>query len=92
MNDVVALQNAVTIGQNRRKKILKQRQAGESAQQQFSAKVVGFEDGFVLVSVNQGGAQRGRSLSNGNFAVGEIASFFLPRGESVGFVDKHPSG
>lgn len=73
--------------------MLKKRQEDAAAQEQFNAKVVGFsEDGYVLVSVNQGGAQKGRSLSNGNFAVGEIVSFFLSRGESTGFVDKYPSG
>jgi hypothetical protein len=91
--DIVQLQNAITSGQNRRLKMLKQRKEDIAAQQQFSAKVVGHSnDGYVLVSVNQGGEQKGRSLSNGNFAVGDIVSFFLPRGESIGFVDKYPSG
>jgi hypothetical protein len=92
MDDIVALQNAISEAQEIRLSILKRREEDRAAQQQFSAKVVGFEDGFVLVSVNQGGAIKGRSLSNGNFAVGDLVSYFLASGESVGFVDKMPSG
>jgi hypothetical protein len=92
MDDIVALQNAISEAQEIRLSILKRREEDRATQQQFSAKVVGFEDGFVLVSVNQGGAIKGRSLSNGNFAVGDLVSYFLASGESVGFVDKMPSG
>jgi hypothetical protein len=92
MNDIARLQNAIVDAQNIRLSTLKRREQDAAAQQQFSAKVIGFEDGFVLVSVNQGGAIKGRSLSNGNFAVGDIVSYFLAAGESVGFVDKMPSG
>jgi hypothetical protein len=93
MNDIARLQNAIVDAQNIRLSTLKRREQDAAAQQQFSAKVVGFSgDGFVLVSVNQGGAIKGRSLSNGNFAVGDIVSYFLAAGESVGFVDKMPSG
>jgi hypothetical protein len=93
MNDIVRLQNGILNAQNIRLNILKRREQDNAAQQQFSAKVVGFsDDGLILVSVNQGGAVKGRSLSNGNFAVGDIVSYFLAAGESVGFVDKMPSG
>jgi hypothetical protein len=93
MNDIVRLQNGILNAQNIRLNTLKRREQDNAAQQQFSAKVVGFsDDGLILVSVNQGGAVKGRSLSNGNFAVGDIVSYFLAAGESVGFVDKMPSG
>jgi hypothetical protein len=93
MNDIVRLQNGILNAQNIRLNILRRREQDNAAQQQFSAKVVGFsDDGLILVSVNQGGAVKGRSLSNGNFAVGDIVSYFLAAGESVGFVDKMPSG
>jgi hypothetical protein len=93
LKDLVQLRNDLTKAQNIRLNILKRREQDNAAQQQFSAKVVGFsDDGLILVSVNQGGAVKGRSLSNGNFAVGDIVSYFLAAGESVGFVDKMPSG
>jgi hypothetical protein len=93
MNDIVRLRNGILNAQNIRLNTLKRREQDNAAQQQFSAKVVGFsDDGLILVSVNQGGAVKGRSLSNGNFAVGDIVSYFLAAGESVGFVDKMPSG
>jgi hypothetical protein len=93
LKDLGRLKEAIGYAQELRMESLKRREEEAAAQQQFSAKVVGFsDDGFVLVSVNQGGAIKGRSLSNGNFAVGDIVSYFLASGESVGFVDKMPSG
>jgi hypothetical protein len=92
LRDLARLKEAIGDAQELRMEALKRREEEAAAQQQFSAKVIGFEDGFVLVSVNQGGAIKGRSLSNGNFAVGDLVSYFLASGESVGFVDKMPSG
>ena len=93
LKDLFRLNEAIKDAQEIRFEKLKRREQDAAAQQQFSAKVIGFsDDGLVLVSVNQGGAVKGRSLSNGNFAVGDLVSYFLAAGESVGFVDKIPSG
>jgi hypothetical protein len=92
MDDIVKLQNALSQSQVNRLNRIKQQVFDASVQQQFSAKVIGYEDGLILVSINQGGALQARALSNGNFAVGDIVSYFRADGESVGFVDKLPSG
>jgi hypothetical protein len=93
LKDIFRLKEAIADAQSLRHEILKRREEDAAAQQQFSAKVIApSDDGLILVSVNGGGAIKARSLSNGNFAVGDIVSYFLAAGESVGFVDKMPSG
>ena len=93
LRDLARLNDAIAYAQELRHETLKRSEEDRAAQQQFSAKVIApSDDGLILVSVNGGGAIKARSLSNGNFTAGNIVSYFLASGESVGFVDKMPSG
>ncbi|HEY9823843.1 MAG TPA: hypothetical protein V6D19_00220 [Stenomitos sp.] len=90
--DIARLYLALQAQYTDRAEELRKQAAQEERKQNYDATIVGFskQTGRPLVEV-QGGVVDAVALSDG-FKVGEVVSYFLPRGASVGFVDKRSPG
>lgn len=69
----------------------KKRLRDRQFQQNFRGTVIGRANSSVIVSI-QGGRAEATALSNTNFNVGDVASYFIPSDSSTGFVDKMTVG